>query len=91
VRVSQVFFAPTLGPAERQILRAGRVRYVVIDRRLSTGLPAAGAYFERGEVPGNIHSVPIDPAVLSKFDTLAGVSRLFDSGAIVIYDIAGLR
>jgi len=91
VQVSQVFFAPQIGPAERQILRAGRVRYVVVDRRLSAGLPAAGVYFERGETPGDIHSAPIDPAALAKFDALAGVSRLFDSGDIVIYDLMGLR
>jgi hypothetical protein len=90
VQISQVFLAPTLGPAERQIMRAGRVRYVLIDRRLSDGLPSAGVYFERGEVPGNLHTAPIDPAALTKFDTLAGVSRLFDSGNIVIYDVAGL-
>jgi hypothetical protein len=91
VQISQVFFAAQLGPAERQILRAGRVRYLVVDRRLSAGLPSAGVYFERGEVPGNIHTTPINPAALAKFDTLAGVSRLFDSGDIVIYDVAGLR
>ncbi len=90
VQVSQVFFAPQIGPAERQILRAGRVRYVVVDRRLSAGLPAAGVYIERGEVPGDIHTAPIDPAALAKFDRLAGVNRLFDSGDIVIYDLGAL-
>jgi hypothetical protein len=90
VQISQVFFAPQLGPAERQILRTGRVRYLVVDRRLSAGLPAAGVYFERGEVPGDVHTAPIDPAALAKFDTLAGVSRLFDSGDIVIYDLGAL-
>jgi len=90
VQISQIFFAPTVGPAERQILRAGRVRYLVVDRRLSAGLPAAGVYFERGEVPGNLHSAPISPAALAKFDTLVGVSRLFDSGDIVIYDVGAL-
>jgi hypothetical protein len=90
VQVSQVFLAPTFGPAERQILRAGRVRYLVVDRRLSDGLPSAGVYFERGEVPGNLYTTPIDPAALAKFDTLAGVSRLFDSGDIVIYDVGAL-
>ncbi|MEO7912030.1 MAG: hypothetical protein ABIV47_20495, partial [Roseiflexaceae bacterium] len=88
VQVSHIFFAPQLGPAERQILRAGRVRYLVVDRRLSSGLPSAGVYFERGEVPGDRHTAPIDSAILAKFDTLAGVSRLFDSGDIVIYDVA---
>ncbi|HJZ48192.1 MAG TPA: hypothetical protein VKE41_13530, partial [Roseiflexaceae bacterium] len=91
VKVSQVFLAPKLGPAERQILRAGRVRYVVVDRRLSAALPSAGVYFERGETSGESYTTPIDPAVLAKFDALAGVNRLFDSGDIVIYDIAGLR
>ncbi len=91
VQISQVFFAPQLGPDERKILQAGLVRYVVVDRRLSTGLPAAGVYFERGEVPNDIHTTPIDPAALAKFDTQPGVSRLFDSGDIVIYDVAGLR
>jgi len=90
VPISQVFFAPQLGPSERQILRAGRVRYVVVDRRLSAALPAAGVYFERGEALGNVHTTPIDPAALAKFDMLADVSRLFDSGDIVIYDVGAL-
>jgi hypothetical protein len=91
VKISRVFLAPELGPAERQILRAGRVRYVVVDRRLSDGLPSAGVYFERGEIEGDRHTAPIDPAALAKFDDLPGVTRLFDSGDIVIYDVAGLR
>lgn len=91
VKISQVFLAPELGPAERQILRVGQVRYVVVDRRLSAALPSAGVYFERGEVPGDRYSAPIDPAALAKFDALPGVNRVFDSGDIVIYDVAGLR
>ena len=66
------------------------MRYVVVDRRLSAGLPSAGVYFERGEVLGNVHTAPIDPAALAKFDSLAGTSRLFDSGDIVIYDLGAL-
>jgi hypothetical protein len=91
VNVSQVFLAPQLGPAERQVLRAGRVRYVVVDRRLSNGLPAAGIYFERGEAPGSQRTTPIDPAALAKFEDLTGVSRLFDSGDITIYDVGALN
>ena len=90
VQISQVFFAPQLGPAEWQILRTGRVRYLVVDRRLSAGLPAAGVYIERGETPNDIHTTPIDPAALAKFDQLPGVSRLFDSGDILIYDVGVL-
>jgi hypothetical protein len=67
------------------------VRYLVVDRRLSTALPSAGVYIERGEVPGDRYTTPIDPAVLAKFDTLVDVSRLFDSGDIVIYDLGALE
>jgi len=90
VKISQVFLAAELGPAERQILRAGQVRYVVVDRRLSAGLPSAGVYFERGEVFGDRHTAPVASAALAKFETLPGVHRLFDSGDIVIYDVGAL-
>src|SRR4029078_6319323 len=42
VQVSQIFFAPQLGSAERQILRAGRVRYLVVDPRPRQPLLSAG-------------------------------------------------
>ena len=90
VKTSQVFLAPAIGEVERQILRRGQVRYVVVDRRLSQGLPSTGNYFERGEIAGDQHTTPLDPAVLAKFDHLELVSRLFDSGDIVIYDVGAL-
>jgi hypothetical protein len=88
VRTSQVFLAPQIGPAERKILRRGRVDYAVVDRRLSEGLPLAQFYYERGEITkGRRHTQPPDRALLDKFDQLDGASRVFDSGAIVIYDL----
>lgn len=85
VNVPRIFFASQLGPAEQAILRQGRVRYIVVDRRLSSALPSAGVYVERGEVPGDRHVAPFDPAALAKFNGVTGVSRVFDSGDIVIY------
>jgi hypothetical protein len=90
VKVAQVFFAPEVGPAELRLLRRGAVRYVVVDRRLSTALPAAAVYVERGEPNAGRHVTPIDPAALAKFDALPGVSRVFDSGDIAIYDVGAL-
>jgi hypothetical protein len=88
--VAPVFFAPQLGPAERELLQLGQVRYLVVDHRLSRGLPLAQVYYEDGEPGGGRHRVPISPAALAKFDGMAGVSRLMDSGDIVVYDVAGV-
>lgn len=90
VRTAFVFFGQTLGPSELDLLQRGNVRYVVVDRRLSTGLPSVGSYFERGEPGTFAHNRPLDPALLAKFDTVPGVSRIFDSGALIVYDVGNL-
>ncbi len=91
IDVKAVYFARGLGEAEIRILQGTGVRYVLIDRRLSQSLPYVGVYVERGEIlTAGPHRVPIDPAALAKFDDQPGVSRIFDSGDIQIYDVRGL-
>lgn len=87
VDVPSLFFAPDLGPAEGAILRAGQIRYVVVDRRLGGRPPLSGLYIELGEPGANRHTGAIDPATLAKFDGVRGIDRVFDSGNIVIYDV----
>lgn len=90
IYTSQLFFAPTLSPVELTILRQGKLKYLVVDHRLSSALPQLGFYFEIGE-PGTFErTAPIDPAALAKFDKLQNISRVFDSGDIVIYDVGEL-
>ena len=74
-------------------MRWGKVRYIVVDHRLSRALPSVGSgnYFERGEPGAGQHTTPIDPAALAKFDNLPLVSRVFDSGDIIIYDGGALQ
>jgi hypothetical protein len=90
LRTAQIIFAPTLGPSERDILRRGQVRYVVVDRRLGEALPSVATYVERGEDRLPYFQAPIPRAALDKFDTIPDVSRVFDSGDIVIYDVGAL-
>jgi hypothetical protein len=91
VNVAEVVFTPELGPKHRVLLSKGRVDYLVLDRRMFSGLPLDGVYFERAE-PGTFqHRQPPSPAAIGKFDDLSGVSRLYDSGAIQIYDIRSLQ
>jgi hypothetical protein len=86
--VTDVFFSPRVSPRIRAILSGDKIRYVVIDTRLSTALPYSGAYMESPEPGAHHHKAPIALENLEKFDTTKGALRLFDSGAIQIYDVS---
>lgn len=90
VNVAYVYFAEQVGATERMILERADVEYLVVDDRLSTGLPLAGVYFEGSEPDSGRHRTPIATDVLEKFDALPQVSRVFDSGDISIYDVGAL-
>jgi len=89
INVGWVYFAREIRPKEREMLRKLRVDYLLVDQRLTQGLPQSGTYFERGEPNSKTHTQPMDPGMLAKFDHLDGVSRLYDSGNIQIYDVRG--
>ena len=71
-------------PSIARAAKSQAVQYVLVDQRLSQSLPASGTYF-----PGdaNTGDQPIPIADLDKFNRVRGVSRLYDSGDIVIYDL----
>jgi hypothetical protein len=85
-----VMFAQTLDPAMLDVMRRARIRYVVVDLRLARAPPVYGVYFERSEPDAGRHTTPIPLAALQKFDGLRGVTRIYDSGDIIIYDVRGL-
>jgi hypothetical protein len=80
-----LFFDRTLTPRDLSLIRSNHVKYVVIDRRLGHSLPLDEVYVEGGEPNRAIR--PID---LAKFDGVPGVSRIYDSGAMQIYNVSGL-
>jgi len=90
VEVSPVFFSSHFGPAEVAILRQARVRYLVVDLRLSTALPLEGYYFESDESDAYRLISPISSDALTKFSAIPQINRVFDSGDIVIYDVGAL-
>jgi hypothetical protein len=90
VNVAPLFLSASIGKEEQLILQRGRIHYVVIDHRLSTALPLTGWYFVNGEPNTQHYTSPIDLALLEKFDHQINLSRLFDSGDIVIYDVGRL-
>jgi len=90
VEVSPVFFSSQFGPEDIAILRQARVRYLVVDLRLSTALPLEGYYFESDESDAYRLISPISSDALTKFSAIPQINRVFDSGDIVIYDVGAL-
>ena len=90
VDISPVFFSSQFGSQDVAILRQVRIRYLVIDLRLSTALPLEGFYFEPDEPDAYRLTSPISRDALTKFSTIPQINRVFDSGDIVIYDVGAL-
>ena len=87
INVGPLYFAPTWGPADTAAVRRSHIRYLLVDQRLATGPPAFGVYFEAGE---SRRPQRLTQGELSKFAHVEGMHRIYDNGAIQIYDLAGL-
>jgi hypothetical protein len=90
VQTALLFQSPSWTTEDVALLRAGGIRYLVVDDRLSTALPETGHYFESGEPFDLVRTQPLDEGALTKFDSIHGVDLLFDSGNIKIYDVGGI-
>jgi hypothetical protein len=88
--VTDVFFSSVVGDYETSLLQHAQIRYLVVDMRLSAGLPQVGFYIEQGEPDSFTRTSPMDRQYLTKFSTVPQMNRLFDSGNIVLYDAGGL-
>jgi hypothetical protein len=88
--VTSVFFSTDFDSEQASSLRESGVRFLVVDQRLTTALPAVGFYFEPGEPGSFLRQAPLSSEALAKFRTVAQIDPIFNSGSIVIYDIQGL-
>ena len=59
----------------------------MVDRRLSTMLPATGYYYESGEPLAGRHTKPMPAGQDARFDQSPGFRKVFDSGNIAIYEV----
>ena len=80
----QVFFPTTVNAEVRAEIQSDRLQYLVVNLSLTQG-PAGSLLFDAGEpaLAGN----RLPSASLTKFDNVAGFSRLYDSGQVVVYQI----
>ena len=68
-----------------------KIRYLVTDFRISNALPILGYYYESWEQLVVSYVPPVNLSVLEKYDHVRDVSRVFDSGDIVFYDVGALQ
>ena len=90
IPVPDIVISKELGPDDIQTMKEGEVDYLIVDRRLSLGLPFLGFYFEQSEEGAFQYTRPLDLQSLTKFDHMENVSLIFDSGNIRIYAIRKL-
>jgi hypothetical protein len=83
---TDVFFDQTWGPNDVRDLQRGRVHYLVVDLRLHTGPPQDGFFFEQGESSTRADTNGMRLQLLTKFDSIPNINRIYDNGSIVIYD-----
>src|SRR5215470_8836775 len=82
---ASLFFDQQLTPSDISLIRKDHIRYIVTDTRLTKGLPLFGAYIAPGETG---HPTRLTAAELEKFNSTRGVHRIYDNGAIQVYDLS---
>ena len=88
VDISRAIFTKELDRDALYPIRKGRVNYLLVDLRLTTGRAVLGEYYQSWERSGG-HPPP--PNFMLKFDREPNVGRIFDNGFIVIYDLRRLH
>lgn len=88
IPVSRVFFSRTYDRQDQEVISEDAIDYIVVDRRFVDVPPVSGYYYEKDEPSGGN---PISREALQKFADLEGLDRVYDNGAIAIYDTAALR
>jgi hypothetical protein len=83
-----IYYSDRLTPADIAHIKSSGIIYVDVDMRLSRYTPLGGKFF-----PADIYDGQriIDPDFIAKFDTIPGISRIYDSGYARFYDMRGGR
>jgi len=87
LNIPGVFLASTVTPVEYQTLCDGEVNYILVDYRMTAYKPMLGYYYEAEELKEGFYTEPLLAGVFSKFDVAQHFSRLYDDGAIMIYQV----
>ncbi len=86
--IQQMLNAKSVNPSVLGILKTIGVRYVVVDRRQISSDQMVGVFLN--PATNQVGEQVLDRQVYEKFDQQKNVSRILDSGNIVIYDVGAL-
>jgi hypothetical protein len=86
--VSVLFDGQGADAAARSLVKEEDIQFLAVDLRDSMQLPVSGAYFPVDPDAGRYIS-PLPRSDLEAPDHVAGVSRIYDSGDISLYDLRG--
>jgi hypothetical protein len=84
--VGPLFYDTEWSLADDDLVASLGLRYLVVDRRLGTQIPASGAYFQNDPMAGRI-TAPLSATQIGKFDSLTEFDRLYDNGNVRVYRI----
>jgi hypothetical protein len=91
VSISGLFLRDTVTASDLKTITDSKIHYLVTDFRISHALPILGYYYESWEQLVVSYVPPVNLSVLEKYDHVRDVSRVFDSGDIVFYDVGALQ
>ena len=87
-KVAYLYTSSSFTPSDALQAQAQALRYIWVDQQLSQSLPASGKYFPVDPSVGK-YTHPLPEADLNKFNRVRGITRIYDAGNIVIYELAG--
>jgi hypothetical protein len=87
-----IFFAPTLNQTVVRAIRVNRVRYLLVNSRMTRGVPPTpGYYFSPQEPHAGEYTRSFPAASLSKFATSTCTQLLYSAGEVEIYDVSRIE
>ncbi len=87
-----IFFGDSLAGVPAQLIRKSGTRYILVDWRMTYGLPSdpGDFYFSQWEPQANDYTKPFDGNYLKKFTTYTCSHMIYHSGPIQIFDVSGI-
>lgn len=92
-KIFPIFFDSGLDGVTAQLIRTAKVRYILVDWRMTYGLPMnpGDYYFSQWEPNASNYTTPFKAADLEKFSNYTCSHMLYKNGPIEIFDVTGIE
>jgi hypothetical protein len=87
-----IFFGDSLAGLPAQLIKQSGTYYVLVDWRMTYGLPSnpGDFYFSQWEANAGDYTTPFDPNYLKKFSTYSCSRMIYNSGPLQIFDVSSI-